>query len=226
MAVDTVVKTHNVTKSYGRGNHTSTVLHGIDLSIKSGEFVAIMGPSGSGKSTLIRILGLLDTPTDGTIELFGSSIPRSDRAQSKLRNESIGFVFQDYKLVPHYSVVDNVSIPLKISGMSAGKQTKRATELLKLVGLGDVMGKKTSELSGGQQQRVGIARAIALQPQLLIADEPTGNLDSATGQTIMKILTTIHKKLGTTIIMVTHSPEVAHQADRILTIRDGRIGAI
>jgi putative ABC transport system ATP-binding protein len=224
MGSGTFVKTHNLTKTYGRRNDQGAVLRGISLAINEGEFVAIMGPSGSGKSTLIRILGLLDTPSSGALELFGDQLPRSDKSLSRLRNESIGFIFQDYRLIPHYNVVDNVAVPLKISGLSRVKQKKRAEELLKIVGLAGQMNKKASELSGGQQQRVGIARALALQPKLLIADEPTGNLDSATGATIMKILSTIHAKLGTTIIMVTHSPDIAQQADRIITIRDGKLG--
>lgn len=224
MGIETVVKAHNIAKTYGRKSDQNPVLRGISLAVHEGEFVAIMGPSGSGKSTLIRILGLLDTPSSGTLELFGDSLPRSDKSLSRLRNESIGFIFQDYRLIPHYNVIDNVAVPLKISGLGRSKQKKRAEELLKIVGLSGQMNKKASELSGGQQQRVGIARALALQPKLLIADEPTGNLDSATGATIMKILSTIHAKLGTTIIMVTHSPDIAQQADRIITIRDGKLG--
>ena len=224
MGIETVVKAHNIAKTYGHRSDQNPVLRGISLAVHEGEFVAIMGPSGSGKSTLIRILGLLDTPSSGTLELFGDQLPRSDKSLSRLRNESIGFIFQDYRLIPHYNVVDNVAVPLKIAGLSRGTQKKRADELLKVVGLSGQMNKKASELSGGQQQRVGIARALALQPKLLIADEPTGNLDSATGDTIMKILRTIHSKLGTTIIMVTHSPEVARQADRVITIRDGKLG--
>ena len=218
-----IASASNITKSYRSGRKKTLVLQGISFNIAESEFVAITGPSGSGKSTLIRILGLLDTPSSGTLELFGEKLPRSDKALSRLRGGSIGFVFQDYRLVPHYTVLDNVAIPLKIAGKSRSMQKKRATELLKLVGLGEQLSQKASELSGGQQQRVGIARALALQPRLLIADEPTGNLDSATSETIMKILTTIHKKLGTTIIMVTHSPEIARRADRIITIKDGQL---
>lgn len=218
-----IAAVRNITKSYGSGRKKTLVLNDISLSIAKSEFVAITGPSGSGKSTLIRLMGLLDAPTTGSIELFGETLPRRDKALSRLRGESIGFVFQDYRLIPHYSVLDNVAVPLKIAGKSRSVQKKRASELLKLVGLGDHLSHKASELSGGQQQRVGIARALALQPQLLIADEPTGNLDSATGETIMKILTTIHKKLGMTIVMVTHSPDIARRADRIIHIKDGRV---
>ncbi len=220
MGTQAVVSTKNIVKSYGKGN---AVLHGADMTVQTGEFVAITGPSGSGKSTLVRILGLLDQPSGGTLELFGTGLPKGDRALSRLRNEAIGFVFQDYRLVPHYSVLENVCVPLKINGISPRKRKKRASELLKLVGLGDVLERKASDLSGGQQQRAGIARAIAMQPKLLIADEPTGNLDSETGEKILKILTTIHKSLGTTLIVVTHSETVAKRADRIIRMQDGRL---
>lgn len=223
--VNTIAQLQGVSKSYSSGRKSHTVLHDISLSIQEGEFVAIMGPSGSGKSTLVRLLGLLDTPSRGQCQLFGEKLPRSDKSLSKLRNQSVGFVFQDYRLIPHYSVLDNVAVPLKIAGKSAKDQRNRASELLKLVGLGDVLHHKASELSGGQQQRVGIARALVLKPRLLIADEPTGNLDSATGQTIMKIIATVHAKLGTTVVMVTHSPEIARHASRVITIRDGKVAA-
>lgn len=218
-----IIRTRELGKSYRHGRKKNEVLHHINLNVREGEFLAIMGPSGSGKSTLIRLLGLIDTPSTGTIELFGKKLPRGDRSLSKLRNTSIGFVFQDYRLVPHYSVLDNVAVPLKIAGKRHSYQKKRANDLLKLVGLADVVDNKASELSGGQQQRVGIARALALQPKLLIADEPTGNLDSATGESIMKILRTVNAKLGTTIIMVTHSPDIARQASRTIILRDGHI---
>jgi putative ABC transport system ATP-binding protein len=221
--VMTIVDAHNIIKTFGSGGKKTTILHDISLQIAEHEFIAIMGPSGSGKSTLVKILGLLDRAQKGDIKLYGSPLPKSDKALSKLRNETIGFVFQDYRLIPHYSALDNVAVPLKIAGKGRGYQKKRAAELLRLVGLGEVLDQKAGQLSGGQQQRVGIARALAMQPKLLIADEPTGNLDSVTGATIMKILRTIHAKLGTTIIIVTHSPDVAAQANRIITIRDGKI---
>lgn len=185
--------------------------------------MAIQGPSGSGKSTLVRILGLLDTPSEGQVALFGRPLPKSDRAQSRLRNLLLGFVFQDYQLVAHYSALANVTIPLKIAGFRRVTQRARAAELLELVGLGDSLHQKARELSGGQQQRVAIARALALQPRILIADEPTGNLDSASGASIMDTLGSLHADLGTTIVMVTHSAEVAARATRVLTIQDGRV---
>lgn len=219
----TIVDAHNISKTYAGNGKKTTVLHDVSLTVGEHEFVAIMGPSGSGKSTLIKLLGLLDTPQHGTMKLFGETVPRRDKALSRLRNEHIGFVFQDYRLVPHYSALDNVAVPLKIAGRSRREQKQRASELLKLVGLESVATHKASQLSGGQQQRVGIARALVMQPRLLIADEPTGNLDSATGESIMKILRTVNAKLGTTIIMVTHSPDIARQASRTIILRDGHI---
>lgn len=214
-----------VSKTYRQGRKKATVLRDVSLTIGEGEFVAIQGPSGSGKSTLVRILGLLDQPTEGSIELFGQPLPRSDSALSRLRNESLGFVFQDYRLIPHYSALDNVAVPLKIRGISGRAQRRHSKELLRLVGLEDSVHLKANQLSGGQQQRVGIARALALSPKILVADEPTGNLDSVTGDRIMGLLTEVHERLRMTVVMVTHSPEVAAMADRIMTIRDGHVEA-
>lgn len=218
-----VATLEGIGKTYRQGRRLSTVLQDVQLTIEEGEFLAIRGPSGSGKSTLVRILGLLDTPTAGSIELFGAALPSSDRALSRLRNRALGFVFQDYRLIPHYSALQNVAVPLKIAGEPRRRQKARATELLELLGLGDSVRLRPGQLSGGQQQRVGIARALALDPRILIADEPTGNLDSATGATIMNVLEEIHTRLGTTIVMVTHSREVAARAGRLLTLRDGRL---
>lgn len=212
-----------IVKSYTRGRQKTEVLRGVSLAIGKGEFVAITGPSGSGKSTLLRILGLLDTPTSGTLEILGNKRARSDRALSKLRNRSIGFVFQDYQLIPHYSALANVMVPLKIAKLSHRRQRKRASEMLRLVGLSEYEHSRAGDLSGGQQQRVSIARALSLQPAVLIADEPTGNLDSKTGESILKVLRHIHKNIGTTIVMVTHSNEVAAEADRVIKLHDGHI---
>lgn len=221
---DKAVELHSVSKSYSRGSKKTEVLHNISLQVAQGEFVAVTGPSGSGKSTLVRLIGLLDTTNRGTVKLFGEKLPRSDRALSKLRNSSIGFVFQDYRLIPHHSVLENIVVPLKIAGLSRSAQKKRAYDLLRLVKLDDFADAKAGELSGGQQQRVGIARALIMQPKLLIADEPTGNLDSVTGASIMQILHSIHKRLGVTIIIVTHSDTIAGQTQRIITLKDGLIG--
>ncbi len=219
----TAAALHQVAKTYRQGRRRSTVLRDVTLTVGEGEFLAIQGPSGSGKSTLVRILGLLDPPSEGHVELFGEYLPRSDRALSRLRNELLGFVFQDYRLVPHYSALQNVAVPLKVFGANRRTQRRRSAELLDLVGLGDALRQKASQLSGGQQQRVGIARALALQPRILIADEPTGNLDSVTGAKILDILANVHDELGTSVVMVTHSQDVASMADRVVTIRDGRV---
>lgn len=224
--MQTIVELRGISKTYRSGRTSHAVLHNISLKVKQGDLIAITGPSGSGKSTLVRILGLLDRPTNGSYALFGDSLPGSDRKLSQLRNRSIGFIFQDYRLIPHYSALENVAVPLKIAGFSAREQKRKARELLKLVGLADSAHLKARELSGGQQQRVGIARALVLQPKLLIADEPTGNLDQSTGANIMKILRTIHTKLGTTIVIVTHSPDIAAQASRIIHLQDGKISEV
>lgn len=221
--IEPAIAATQIVKTYARGRQKTEVIHGISLTVARGEFVAITGPSGSGKSTLLRILGLLDTPTSGVLEILGNKRARSDRALSKLRNRSIGFVFQDYQLIPHYSALANVMVPLKLAKLSHRSQRKRASEMLRLVGLSEHEHSRASELSGGQQQRVSIARALSLQPAILIADEPTGNLDSKTGQSILKVLRHIHKNLGTTIIMVTHSSEVAAEADRVIKLHDGHI---
>ncbi len=218
------INTNNVTKSYKRGQKKSEVLHGISLDIRDGDFACIVGPSGSGKSTLLRILGGLMKPTSGEVMVNNENLyKKSDRKLSKYRNKTIGFVFQDYRLIPHYSVMENVKVPLKIAGLSGREQTKRAKSILRSVGLADYEKSRVDELSGGQQQRVGIARAVVTEPKILIADEPTGNLDTKTGVEIIRILRAIQKSTGMTIIMVTHNPELAKTADQIIHLQDGQV---
>ena len=196
---------------------------GIELSITNGEFVAIMGPSGSGKSTLMHIIGCLDSPSAGEYYLDGdlvSKLPKS--ALAGIRNRKIGFVFQSFNLLPHLNVLKNVELPLMYSGLSARKRREQASRILDSVGLSDRLKHKPNELSGGQRQRVAIARAIVNNPSILLADEPTGNLDSGAGGDILAIFNDLHKA-GNTVIMVTHDRAVAERADRIIEIRDGMI---
>lgn len=199
-------------------------MRGVSLSVADGAFACIVGPSGSGKSTLLRIMGGLMKPTSGTVTVNDEDLyKKSDRKLSKYRNQTIGFVFQDYRLIPHYSVIENVKVPLKIAGISGREQTKRAKSILRSVGLADYEKARVDELSGGQQQRVGIARAMVNKPKILIADEPTGNLDTKTGIEIMRILRAIQQSTGMTIIMVTHNPELAKTADQTIQLQDGVI---
>lgn len=214
----------SITKSYKRGRKKAEVLRGVSLSVADGAFACIVGPSGSGKSTLLRIMGGLMKPTSGTVTVNDEDLyKKSDRKLSKYRNQTIGFVFQDYRLIPHYSVIENVKVPLKIAGISGREQTKRAKSILRSVGLADYEKARVDELSGGQQQRVGIARAMVNKPKILIADEPTGNLDTKTGIEIMRILRAIQQSTGMTIIMVTHNPELAKTADQTIQLQDGVI---
>lgn len=214
----------SITKNYKRGRKKAEVLRGVSLSVADGAFACIVGPSGSGKSTLLRIMGGLMKPTSGTVTVNDEDLyKKSDRKLSKYRNQTIGFVFQDYRLIPHYSVIENVKVPLKIAGISGREQTKRAKSILRSVGLADYEKARVDELSGGQQQRVGIARAMVNKPKILIADEPTGNLDTKTGIEIMRILRAIQQSTGMTIIMVTHNPELAKTADQTIQLQDGVI---
>lgn len=214
----------SIAKSYKRGRKKAEVLRGVSLSVADGAFACIVGPSGSGKSTLLRIMGGLMKPTSGTVTVNDEDLyKKSDRKLSKYRNQTIGFVFQDYRLIPHYSVIENVKVPLKIAGISGREQTKRAKSILRSVGLADYEKARVDELSGGQQQRVGIARAMVNKPKILIADEPTGNLDTKTGIEIMRILRAIQQSTGMTIIMVTHNPELAKTADQTIQLQDGVI---
>jgi putative ABC transport system ATP-binding protein len=219
-----MIELKNVSKAYGTGGAATHALRGIDLAIDRGEFVAVMGPSGSGKSTCMNILGCLDTPTSGTYRFQGvdvGSLSRNQRAL--LRRRALGFVFQGFNLLNRTSALENVELPLIYRGVPAGERRSRAGQALAAVGL---MGREShtpGELSGGQQQRVAIARAIVTDPAVLFADEPTGNLDSAMSLEIMALLTGLNAERGITIIMVTHEPDMARFAKRIVHFRDGRI---
>ena len=222
-AATNAIEMHNITKSYEMGTQVVHALRGVDLDIRDGEYVAIMGPSGSGKSTLMNMIGVLDTPNSGTYVLGGEDVSKltSDQRAS-IRNRRIGFVFQQFNLLPRTSALKQVSLPLMYSGVGRSERMKRASEALDSVGLGDRMDHKPDELSGGQQQRVAIARALVTRPNIILADEPTGALDSQTGAEIMDLFVELIKQ-GMTIIMVTHESEVAERAQRTIWLRDGLI---
>jgi len=218
-----IIRTENIVKDYILGKIKVRALNGIDLQIQKGEFVAIMGPSGSGKSTLMHILGCLDSPTDGTYYLDDVLVSKMPKASlAAVRNRKIGFVFQSFNLLPHLNILKNVELPLMYGGMSKRKRTAKAKEVLQNVGLGDRLKHKPGELSGGQRQRVAIARAIVNDPSILLADEPTGNLDSQSGGDILEIFTELHSQ-GNTVIIVTHDQAIASRAERIIKIKDGKI---
>lgn len=214
----------NVTKSYKLGEEIEIkALGNINLDIKQGEFVAIVGPSGSGKSTLMHMIGLLDKPTEGLVSIDGKNIANLDENElAGLRNKYIGFVFQAFNLLPRTKAIDNVELPLIYSGISKNERDKKAIFELEKVGLGDRLNHTPSQLSGGQQQRVAIARALVTTPSLILADEPTGNLDSKSGLEIIALLKGLNKK-GKTIVLVTHDPDIARNAKRIIEIKDGEI---
>ena len=200
------------------------VLKGIDLTVREGEFVAIVGASGSGKSTLMNIIGSPDRPTSGSYILDGVNMTAAkDMELSRIRNRKIGFVFQTYNLIPKTNSLKNVEMPMLYAGMPNKKRIQRAKELLELVGMGDRMKHLPEELSGGQKQRVAIARAMANNPAIILADEPTGALDSVTGRMVMDLFHELHKKQGKTIVLITHSPELAEETQRVITIKDGCI---
>ena len=218
-----IVDIENLSKSYHLGSFELFALRGLDLSIEQGEYVAIMGPSGSGKSTLLNVLGCLDRPTSGIYKLGGEDVSKLDDDElSKIRGSRIGFVFQSYNLIAQLNVVENIEVPLFYRGLSERASAKRARELAAIVGLGDRIKHRPSELSGGQQQRVAIARALANNPLIILADEPTGNLDSESGGEILNILGDLHKR-GTTLIIVTHDAHVAERTERAIYLLDGRI---
>lgn len=218
------VEGKNIVKDFELGNTTTRVLKDISIKVLKGEFVSIMGQSGSGKSTLLYILGGLDTPTKGTVSMNGIDISKfNDEKMSKIRRQKIGFVFQFYNLIPNLNVEENIMLPLLLDGKKARDYRKQLNEILEVVGLTDRRKHTPRELSGGQQQRVAIARALIGSPEILFADEPTGNLDSATGAEIMDLLRAINQDSGQTILMVTHSPEAAKSSNRVITVKDGMI---
>ena len=218
-----IIKTENLVRHFKVGTQTVEALRGVSLDINKGEFVAIMGPSGSGKSTLMNIIGCLDSPTSGTYYLNNKNVSTlDDDALAMIRNHEIGFVFQNFHLLARNTALDNVMLPLKYAGIDKSEQEEIAMEVIKSVDLESRAHHQPSELSGGQQQRVAIARALVNKPSILFADEPTGNLDSKTGDDVMKLFTNLHKQ-GQTIILITHEIEVANQAERIISIKDGKI---
>lgn len=219
-----MLKLEHIEKAYQQGKNTVPVLHDITFHVAHGEFVAIMGPSGSGKSTLMNLIGLLDTPTSGSYFFDGTEVNRcSENMLSQIRNEKIGFVFQNFNLLPRQSALENAALPLLYAGVKPKVRRERAREALEKVGLADRVSFLPTQLSGGQKQRVAIARAMINHPKLLLADEPTGALDTASGEQVMELFHELHKT-GVTIVMITHELEIAQHAERILTIRDGRLG--
>ena len=221
-----VVELRQVTKTYGSGEAMVRALRDVDLAVHRGEFVAVMGPSGSGKSTCMNILGCLDRPTTGSYLFRGTEVGRLDRDQlALLRRHYLGFVFQGFNLLARTSALENVELPLVYRRRSARQRHARAQQALAEVGLADRAHHTPAELSGGQQQRVAIARAIVADPSLLLADEPTGNLDSATSVEIMELLVRLNRERGITIVMVTHEPDIATYAERVVTFRDGRLSS-
>ena len=218
-----MIRLSNVDKVYRTSQIETVALSSINMEVKEGEFISIMGPSGSGKTTLLNILGLLDVPTRGTVRLNGGELTSyRDRDVARIRNREIGFVFQTYHLINDLSVVDNVEIPLLYRRLRGGERRKLAREALERVGLSSRIHHFPSQLSGGQQQRVAIARAIVGKPRILLADEPTGNLDSQMGDEIMDIITSLNRQEKTTVIMVTHDPRLAAITERIMRLFDGR----
>lgn len=216
-----VIEVEGLKKYYSLGKSGVWALRGLSFTIHAGEMVAIMGPSGSGKSTLMHILGCLDVPTEGRYRLAGREVARlSDKALARLRNAEVGFIFQAFYLLPRYTALENVALPLVYAGVPRRERLTRAKAMLEAVGLGDRLHHRPNELSGGQRQRVAIARALVNEPALLLADEPTGNLDSTTSQEILQLFRQLHQK-GHTIVIVTHEPEVGAFCERRLLIRDG-----
>lgn len=218
-----VIETRNLAKNYQMGSEKVHALRDISIDIKTNEYVALMGPSGSGKSTLMNMIGCLDTPSKGTYVLNGQDVSRmTDNELAEVRNQEIGFVFQTFNLLPRATALENVSLPLIYAGIPLSKRNERGNEVLKQVGLDDRATHRPNELSGGQRQRVAVARALVNNPSIILADEPTGNLDSKTSIEIMGLFEDIHKA-GNTVILVTHEEEIAQHAHRIIRLRDGLV---
>ena len=221
--METLIRLKQITRDFALGSQTVKVLKGIDLNIEKNEYVALMGPSGSGKSTLMNLLGCLDTPTGGEYWLNGKDVSKmSDNELAEVRNTEIGFVFQTFNLLPRSTALENVSLPMVYAGKSNSERVSRATDVLEQVGLSNRMDHRPNQLSGGQRQRVAVARALVNRPSIILADEPTGNLDSKTSVEIMNLFSDIHA-LGNTVILVTHEEEIAQHAKRIIRLRDGII---
>lgn len=222
---ESVISMNNIVKKFNIGmDNELEILHGISIDVKHGEFVSIVGSSGAGKSTLMNIIGLLDKSTTGSYSLNDIDTSKlNDNEMSEIRNSQIGFVFQTFNLIPRMTALKNVELPMMYKGISQKERTEKAKKLLEMVGMGDRMNHQPNQLSGGQKQRVSIARAMANDPAIILADEPTGALDSVTGRMIMDIFHRLNKENGKTIVLITHSKELARETDRIITISDGNI---
>jgi putative ABC transport system ATP-binding protein len=219
-----LIETQNLTKIYGSGSTAVIALDHVNLKVNQGEFVAVMGPSGCGKSTLLHLLGGLDKPSEGQVVIEGASLAKMrDDALTEMRRRKIGFVFQFYNLIPVLSAVENAALPVTLDGIKPTESRARAAEWLKRFGLGDRQNSRPDQLSGGQQQRVAISRALVAEPALILADEPTGNLDTRSGDEIAGLLRDVSEKFGRTVIMVTHDPRIAAYADRIVFLKDGKV---
>ncbi|MDI3498450.1 ABC transporter ATP-binding protein [Archaeoglobus sp.] len=222
-----VVELRNVYKIYRTEYYEVRALDGVSMDVEEGEFVVIMGPSGSGKSTLLNLIGCLDKPTEGEVLINGvETSSLNDNRLTELRRDTIGFIFQTYNLIPTLTALENVELPMIFKGVGRREREERAKELLKKVGLEKEMNRKPNEMSGGQQQRVAIARALANNPKILLCDEPTGNLDTKSGEQVMEIIRHQNEVLGVTVILVTHDPSLAKYGDRVIRLRDGKIESV